>query len=159
MSSGAIALDDVQAHLGAARYEVVEHRRQHRAGEGRHQADAQFAGDRAGERARLLGGVLQRADRFHAALVVAQARRRRRHAAGRALEQLDAKLALGRRHVLRDARLGGVLARRRAGEGAFLADRDDGADLSERDIAHESPAFLIPSRRLAGRPCGAYQNS
>ena len=106
----AVAFDDVQAHFRAARHEIVEHRRQHRAGEGRHQADAQFAGDFAGERARLLGGVLERADRLHAALVVAKAGRRRLHAAGGALEQLDAERALDRRDVLGDARLGGVLA-------------------------------------------------
>jgi hypothetical protein len=57
----------------------------------------------SGHRARLLGGVLQRADRLHAALVVAEPGRRWRYAAGRALEQLDLKRAFDRCDVLRDA--------------------------------------------------------
>ena len=126
----------MQTHLRAARHEVVEHRCQHRAREGRHQPDAQFAGHLAGERARLLGGVLERAHRLDAAFVVAQARWRRLHAAALALEQLDAERALDRGHVLRDARLGGVFALGRAGEGAFLAHGDDGADLAEGDVTH-----------------------
>src|SRR5450830_1632964 len=91
--------------------------------------------------ARALGGVLQRADRLHAAFVVAQARRRRRHAPRRALEQLDPELALDRRHMLRNARLGGVFPFGRTGEGGFLADRDDGADLPQGDITH-APSLL-----------------
>ncbi len=108
----AVALDDVQPHVGMARHEIVERRRQHRAGEGRHQADAQIAGDAPGEVARLLVGALELADRLDAALVVAQPRRRRLHPARRALEQLDAERALDRGDVLRNAGLRGVFARR-----------------------------------------------
>ena len=137
----AVALEHVQAHVGMARHEVVERRRQHRAGEGRHQPDAQVAGDEAGEAARLLVGVFEPADRLDAALVVAQPRRRRHDAARRALEQLHAERALDRGDVLRDAGLGGVLALGRARERAFLADGDDGADLPKRDIGQRTPAI------------------
>ena len=125
----AIALDDMQANVRATRHEVVEHWRQQRAREGRHQPDAQFAGDLAGQGERLLGGLIECADGGDAMLVIAKAGRRRRHRAGRTLEQLDLERALDRRDVLRNAGLGGVLARGGAGERAFLADRDDGADL------------------------------
>ena len=74
----AVALEHVQAHIGMARHEILERRRQHRAGEGRHQPDAQIAGDEAGEAARLLAGILEPADGLDAALVVAQPRRRGR---------------------------------------------------------------------------------
>jgi hypothetical protein len=43
--------------------------------------------------------------------------------------------------VLGDAGLGGVLALRRAREGAFLADGDDRANLPERDIGQRTPAI------------------
>ena len=138
----AIALDDVQAHLGAARHEIVEYRRQHRAGESRHQPDAQFAGDLAGKRARFLGRVFQGANRLHAALVVTHAGRRRCHASGAALEQLDPELTLDRRHMLRNARLGGVFTLGGARKRAFLADRDDGADLAEGDVAHHLSSIM-----------------
>ncbi len=134
----AIALDDVQPHFRAARHKIVEHRRQHRAGEGRHQADAQFARDLAGGGARLLGGFLERADGADTALVIAQARRRRRDPTGNALEQPDAELPLHRRHVLGNARLCGVFPLRRARERALLADRDDGSNLTEGNVAHAS---------------------
>ena len=118
---------------GTPRHEIVEHRREHRARECRHQPDAQFAGHFAGQRARFLGGVLQRADSLHAALVVAEPGWRGRYAAGRALEQLDLERALDRCHVLGDAGLRRVFPLRRTGKGAFLAHRDDGADLPQRD--------------------------
>ena len=60
---GAVALDDVQPHVGVLRHEVVERRRQHGAGEGRHQPDAQVAGDGAGEGAHLLVGGVELAQR------------------------------------------------------------------------------------------------
>ena len=109
-----------------------------------------FAGDFAGERARLLGGVLERADRLDAALVVAQARRRRGHAGRRALEQLDPERALDRRHMLGNAGLGGVFPLGGAGEGAFLADRDDGADLPQRDIRHNHPRIPTLENLMSG---------
>jgi hypothetical protein len=43
--------------------------------------------------------------------------------------------------VLGDAGLGGVLALRCAGERAFLAHGDDGADLPKRDIGQRTPAI------------------
>ena len=129
----------MQAHFRAFRHEIVEHRREHRTGESRHQSDAQFAGDLAGHRAGFLGGVLKRAHRFHAALVVAEPGRRRRHAASRALEQLDLQGAFHRRNVLRNAGLCCVFPLRRTGKGAFLAHGDNGADLPQRDIGHDTP--------------------
>ena len=132
----AVAFDDVQPHLRMARHEVVERRRQHRAGERRHQTDAQVAGDAAGEVARLLAGGLELADRGDAVLVVAQPRRRRLDPVGRALEQLDPERALDRGDMLGNAGLGGVFAGRGARERAFFADGDDGADLAEGGVRH-----------------------
>ena len=43
--------------------------------------------------------------------------------------------------MLGNAGLGGVFALGRAGEGAFLADGDDGADLPQGDIAHGRPGI------------------
>src|SRR5262245_41214817 len=131
-------------------HEILQRRRQNRAGEGRHQPDAQVAGDQAGEAARLLVGVFKPADRLDAALVVALPRRRRHDAARRALEQLDPERALDGGDMLRDARLGGVLARGGARERAFLADRDHGADLAERDVGHGLPLSgkLMPEPRI-----------
>ncbi len=132
----AVALDHVQAHLGMARHEILQRGCQHRTGEGRHQPDAQVAGDEPGEAARLLVGALQPAHRLDAALVIAQARRGRDDAAGGAFEQPHAERALDRGDVLGDAGLGGVLALGRPRERAFLADGDDGPDLSKRDVGH-----------------------
>jgi hypothetical protein len=42
--------------------EIIQHWREHRAREGRHQSDAKFAGHFAGKRAHFLGSVLERAD-------------------------------------------------------------------------------------------------
>src|SRR5262249_45007891 len=101
-------------------------------GEGRHQPDAEIAGDATRELARLFARGLELADRRHAALVVAQPRWRRLDPGRRALEQLHAERALDRGDMLRDAGLRGVLARGRARERAFLAHGNDGADLAER---------------------------
>ena len=49
---------------------------------------------------------------------------------------VEAVGALDGGDMLRDARLGPVLALRRARERPFLAYRDDGADLSQRDPGH-----------------------
>jgi hypothetical protein len=124
-----------------ARHEVFERRRQHRAGERRHQPDAQIAGDEAGESARLLVGVFEPADRLDAALVIAQPRRRRRDPARRPFEQLYTERAFDGGDVLGDAGLGRVLALRRAGERAFLTDGDDGTNLPKRDIGQTTPAI------------------
>jgi len=43
--------------------------------------------------------------------------------------------------VLGDAGLGGILALGSAGERAFLAYGDDGADLPKRDIRQDAPAI------------------
>src|SRR5262249_32037213 len=104
----------------------------------------QIAGDEAGKAARLLVGVLEPADRLDAALVVTQPRRRRHDAARRALEQLHAERALDRGDMLRDAGLGGVLARRSTCERALLAHGDDGAYLAQRDVSHRN----VLSRKL-----------
>ena len=132
----AVALDDVQPHVGIARHELLERRRQRRAGQRRDQPDAEVAGHARGKAAHLFAGVGELADRLDAALVVALPGRRRLHAGRGALEQLDAERALGRGDMLGNAGLRGVFARRGAGERAFLAHRDDGPDLPERDFSH-----------------------
>ncbi len=121
----AVAFDDVQPHIRIARRELFQRRRQRGARHGRHQPDAQVAGHHGGEAANLLVRAFELADRLDAALVVALACRRRGHAAAGALEELQSQGAFGRGDMLRDAGLGGVLARCGAGERAFLVDRND----------------------------------
>jgi hypothetical protein len=81
-------------------------------------------------------GIGKLAHRLDAALVVALPRRRGLHPGRGALEQLDPERAFRRRHMLGNARLGGVFPGGGAGEGAFLADCDDGVDLPESDFSH-----------------------
>ena len=88
----AVALDDVQPHVGIARRELFERRA--RAPRASWSASARCADRRRpcrGESAHLLVGAFEPADRIDAALVVALARRRRRDAGGRALEQPHAR--------------------------------------------------------------------
>jgi hypothetical protein len=132
----AVALDDAQLHVGMFAHVVAQRVRQARPGEGRHQADAQRAGDAIGERAHLLGAGLDGAERLDAAAVVAQAGRRCPHPGGGALEQPHPEGAFERRDVLRDARLGGVFARGRPGERALLAHRHHRPDLPQADFRH-----------------------
>ncbi len=132
----AIAFDDVKPHIGVARDEIVEGGRQHGAREGRHQADPQVARHESDELARFRASGIEHADRLDATPVVAQARRGRHDAGAGALEQPDLEGALDRGDMLRDAGLGRVLARRRARERAFLAHRNDGANLPQRNPSH-----------------------
>jgi hypothetical protein len=80
--------------------------------------------------------MFQAADRFDAAPVVTQPRRRRHDAARGSLEKLDAERALDCRDVLRDAGLGGVLTFGCARERTLLADGNDGANLPQSNIDH-----------------------
>ena len=53
------------------------------------------------------------------------------------MEQNTSDRTVNRRDMLRNPGLGGVFPLRRAGEGAFFTDGNDGADLPQGDIRHD----------------------
>ncbi len=80
------------------------------------------------------GGLGVGVEQLDAVAVVAVAGGRRHHAAAVAREQLGAQGVLQLAHVLRHARLGGVLAPGRSREGALLVGCHEQADVAQAGV-------------------------